>query len=226
MKKSKNTHDYNPRVIYSMDHPKRLCYKCKINIRCGPTSSYCRECANEYKREHIKNNKDKYKKQWSQRYHNTKGDPEAKKKRSEYAKTSWENVKKDPLKHEKRKKKKREYASNRRKTQPWVRAKRSARKRISKAKDKQGIPKYERDLNFGCSISEFKSYIESLWQEEMSWDNYGKNSGQERYWELDHVKPLSSFNLTDVDEAERCGHYRNLQPLWSEDHKKKTKSEK
>jgi len=48
----------------------------------------------------------------------------------------------------------------------------------------------------------------------MSWDNYGE-------WHLDHVQPLSSFDLTDrVDFLEACN-WLNIQPLWAEDNLKK-----
>ena len=42
----------------------------------------------------------------------------------------------------------------------------------------------------------------------MSWDNYGK-------WHIDHVRPCSSFDLTDAKQQEECFHYTNLQPLWA-----------
>ena len=41
----------------------------------------------------------------------------------------------------------------------------------------------------------------------MSWDNYGE-------WEIDHIRPCASFDLTDVGEQLKCFHYTNLQPLW------------
>ena len=41
----------------------------------------------------------------------------------------------------------------------------------------------------------------------MSWDNYGS------YWEIDHVKPCSAFNLADTKEQQQCFHWSNLQPL-------------
>ena len=51
----------------------------------------------------------------------------------------------------------------------------------------------------------------------MSWNNYGK-------WHLDHIKPLSSFNLQNIDELKQACHYSNLQPLWAEDNFKKGSS--
>ena len=208
-----------------MNDPLKYCPRCGINKRLN-NSTYCRECRNEYAREHRAKNKDKYLKQWREDYNKNKENPEFKKKLKGYAQKSWLKTKADPAKHEKRKKKSREYASKRRKAQPWVRAKRSARKRIYKYKQKNKIPKYERDISFGCDIQFFKTYIEGLWEKGMNWGNYSQSSNQDKYWELDHIKPVSSFDISDVNEAEKCNHYTNLQPMWSEDHKKKTNTER
>ena len=61
----------------------------------------------------------------------------------------------------------------------------------------------------GCTIDEFKVYIENKFQEGMSWENW-KHDG----WHLDHIKPLSSFDLTDREQFLEACHYTNLQPLW------------
>jgi hypothetical protein len=65
-----------------------------------------------------------------------------------------------------------------------------------------------RDL--GCSIPEFKSHIEAQFQPGMTWENWGD-------WHLDHIKPLSSFDLTDRDQFLVACHYTNYQPLWAAD---------
>ena len=72
-----------------------------------------------------------------------------------------------------------------------------------------------RDL--GCSIENFRLYIESKFYDGMSWDNQGA-------WHLDHIVPLSSFNLTDRAQFLLAAHYTNYQPLWaSENHRKSSK---
>lgn len=60
----------------------------------------------------------------------------------------------------------------------------------------------------GCNIDILKKYIELKFKDGMNWDNYGK-------WHIDHVRPCSSFDLTDVKQQEQCFHYTNLQPLWA-----------
>jgi len=61
----------------------------------------------------------------------------------------------------------------------------------------------------GCSIDEFKIYLESKFQEGMTWENHGLKG-----WHIDHIIPCASFDLTKEEEQKRCFHYSNLQPLW------------
>lgn len=72
-----------------------------------------------------------------------------------------------------------------------------------------------RDL--GCSIGELKLYLENYFPlyPGMSWENYGE-------WHIDHVMPLSGFDLEDRTQFLEACHYTNLQPLWSEENQKKS----
>lgn len=71
-----------------------------------------------------------------------------------------------------------------------------------------------RDL--GCTIDQLKIHLESQFQPGMNWDNWSTNG-----WHIDHIKPLSSFDLTDREELLKAVHYTNLQPLWAVDNLKK-----
>jgi len=66
--------------------------------------------------------------------------------------------------------------------------------------------------DLGCTIDELKTYLESKFQSGMSWDNW-KMDG----WHIDHIKPLTSFDLTDRNQLLEACHYTNLQPLWATD---------
>ena len=68
----------------------------------------------------------------------------------------------------------------------------------------------------GCSIGEYITYIESQFTPEMTWENQGT------YWEIDHIKPIDKFNLTNPDELFECFHYLNTQPLYWKDNREKS----
>ena len=75
----------------------------------------------------------------------------------------------------------------------------------------KGKPKSKRTIKLiGCSIEYLLDYLESQFDDEMSWSNYGK-------WEIDHIKPCAKFDLTKEEEQEKCFNYSNLQPLWKID---------
>lgn len=67
--------------------------------------------------------------------------------------------------------------------------------------------------DLGCSISELKIHLESKFESWMTWDNYGRFSKNRETWNVDHIKPLSSFNLSDPIQFKQACHYTNLQPM-------------
>jgi len=68
----------------------------------------------------------------------------------------------------------------------------------------------------GCSVSELIVYLESLFKEGMTWDNYGRGG-----WHIDHILPLSSFDLSKKEHLRAACHYTNLQPMWEIDNLRK-----
>ena len=68
----------------------------------------------------------------------------------------------------------------------------------------------------GCTLEKCKQHLESQFTPEMNWDNHGK------YWEIDHIIPCSSFDLTDVEQQKQCFHYTNLQPLTKKENRTKS----
>lgn len=91
------------------------------------------------------------------------------------------------------------------------------RSRLNKAiKNSQKTGSAVNDL--GCSIEELKKHLESQFQPGMTWDNWSRDG-----WHIDHIVPLSSFDLTDRQQLLKACHYTNLQPLWAEDNLGKNK---
>jgi hypothetical protein len=62
----------------------------------------------------------------------------------------------------------------------------------------------------GCTLDEFRSYIENQFTEGMTWDNWAKDG-----WHIDHIQPISHFDLTDPEQLRAACHYSNLRPLWA-----------
>jgi len=71
-------------------------------------------------------------------------------------------------------------------------------------------------FDLGCTITELKQYLESKFQDGMSWDNWTING-----WHIDHIIPLSRFDLTNREQFLKACHYTNLQPLWAKENLKK-----
>lgn len=64
--------------------------------------------------------------------------------------------------------------------------------------------------DLGCSIEQFKIYLESLFEPGMSWDNWSRTG-----WHIDHIIPLTKFDLSDVDQLRLACNYVNLRPMWA-----------
>jgi len=66
----------------------------------------------------------------------------------------------------------------------------------------------------GCSFEDFKKYIESKFDNWMTWENKGLYNGYFNYgWDIDHIIPLSSAR--NEEDLIKLNHYSNLQPLCS-----------
>lgn len=200
-----------------------MCIKC--------TNNSCEDCQRRLKR-NAKNraewatkrkekskayklaNKDKIREQNRQR--NLKN----KDKRKIYGKWWYEQNKKEVFqKHT-------AYVKERKQRDPQFKLTRALRSRFKIAL-KKNVKTGSAVDDMGCTVDECKSYLESLFynnpktQEPMSWENHGKGS-----WHIDHIIPLCQFNLTNPSEMKKACNYKNLQPLWEEEHKIKTIKDK
>lgn len=102
----------------------------------------------------------------------------------------------------------RQWERNKLKTDVQFRLRKRLRTRLHKGLS--GARKeYKTQELLGCSFTYLKTWLEDRFSEGMSWDNYGKGG-----WEIDHVKPLSSFDLTKKEAIFAACNYTNLQPLW------------
>lgn len=186
----------------------KVCSMCKIEKsfdefgknydRSSGIQSACKECKKIKRREYKKRNREIINKNQVEYKKKVKlnggllgrkvamSESEKKRRRSEYAvKYHMERCDNDPL----------------------YKFKVSIRKNISGLFKRRSIKKNSKTEEIiGLSYEEFKKYIESLFQENMSWDNYGE-------WHIDHIIPVSS--ATCEEELIKLNHYTNLQPLWA-----------
>ncbi len=123
-------------------------------------------------------------------------------KRKEYRK-KWASENKDRIAA---------YARKQRQSNPHARILSSLRGRLNDAlhrsKSKKSISVMQL---IGCSIEIFKQHLENQFEPEMHWSNYGRSEG---CWQIDHIRPCSDFDLTDVNQQQKCFHFSNMRPLW------------
>ena len=189
----------------------KICTKCKIEkevnefTKCNRNKNglhhCCKECLKIYRNE----NKDNIKK-----WRNENKD-RLKYLRLEYRQANKEyirlyNKEYKQANKEKNREKINNYYRSKKKSDPLFKFKLSVRNLIYNSFKRGGSVKSNKTTDIlGCSFDDFKTYIESQFNENMTWDNYGT------YWEFDHIKQLAyAKNFEDIIEL---NHYTNFQPL-------------
>ena len=112
-----------------------------------------------------------------------------------------------------------DYKRNRRKVDVPFKLKRLTAARIRKAV-RRGLTKKSantKDL-LGCTFEYLKEYLAAKFQPGMSWENWSNST-----WHIDHIKPMTAFDLADPEQQRTCCHYTNLQPLWAAENIRKGK---
>jgi len=112
----------------------------------------------------------------------------------------------------------RQYKLNRKKTDLMFFLKEKVRNIIYKAiKHKTAKNKSSEEI-LGCSYEEFKIYLESKFENWMTWENYGLYNGTLNYgWDIDHIIALDLAKTPE--ELIELNHYTNLQPLCSQNNR-------
>jgi hypothetical protein len=106
--------------------------------------------------------------------------------------------------------KKRKYVSERIKNDPLFKLSFNLRALIRNAIKKKFTEKSKKTIEIlGCNFQEFKIYLESKFDENMTWENHGT------YWHIDHIKPISLAK--NKKEVYDLNHYSNFQPLYWKD---------
>lgn len=67
----------------------------------------------------------------------------------------------------------------------------------------------------GAPREKVRYYLQAQFTSEMSWSNYGK------VWHIDHIAPVSLFDLTNEKERALAWHHLNLRPEIATDNRNK-----
>ena len=108
------------------------------------------------------------------------------------------------------KEKRRIYINERLKTDVNFRLIKNTRERIRKALRGGSKSTSSREI-LGIDIESYKKWIEFQMTPEMNWSNI----------QIDHIKPISSFDVSKEDELLEAFNWRNTQPLLKEDNLRK-----
>ena len=200
--------------------------------------SDCKVCCEKYKKEYQEQNKDKIRAQ--QKAYEQK--PEVKERKKQYREDNKEKIvqyhiayneknkeiiaEKTKLYQKANRAKISAAATQRLKNDEQARLAHNLRARFHDALKRADVIKTECTFDLiGCSAPELKQFIESKFLDGMTWDNYGsdRDGTVEKFWHIDHIKPVAVFDLTKEDHRKECFHFNNLQPLWAKDNWNKGK---
>jgi len=165
------------------------------------------------KKKYYQNNKEYYKKSNKKYYKNNK--EHIKKYHKKYYKNNKEHIKKYHKKYrqdnkEYFKKYYKKYKNNRRATDVNFRITTNLRNRLYCAIKNNQKAGHTIEL-LGCSIDQFKIYMQNMFEPGMTWENYGA------VWHIDHIIPCSFFNMSYPEHQIACFNWQNLQPMFGEE---------
>jgi len=130
----------------------------------------------------------------------------------------------DPEKYRKMKTKSdKKYAKKRAKTDPMFNIMRAIRSSLGqRLKQVRENKTFSYTSTLGCDSEMLKQHLTSLFYNrsdgtKMTLENWGKDG-----WEVDHHIPMMKFDLSKESEVRKANNYKNLKPMWVEDHRIKS----
>lgn len=187
------------------DTSTRVCKTCKVE---QPIQQFevrranCKECVKQAKQPYLK----------STRVHRTEVTRKYRENHPEYVKKDLENTKEYNRIHRKEINAK---ENHRKKIDPAFKLTKHLRSSLLSAL--KGTRKHKSALKIlGCDIDFLKKWFEHQFDANMSWENHGK------YWHIDHITPIASCNMSNLEEIERCFHWSNMHPLEKTENMKKS----
>lgn len=190
----------NPFTQNTKNKKEKTCNTCgetKLIEEFIKSKRICKVCRSEYLKKYYEKNKESISEQSKLKYHENK--EEKKESSRRYAKNNREKIN---LRSKK-------YRENVLYKDPLWSLKNRVSSRIRKSFKSIGLKKSTTtEKILGCTIDQFKNYIEELFMEGMNWKN-------REQWHIDHIIPISLAK--NEEEIKLLNHYSNLRPMWSKD---------
>lgn len=220
MKKCTKCNEIKPKSEFGNHKLTKDKLQCHCKLCINLTSSKHKASNPEWSKEHYLSRQDHYKSKASERYNNQKDIILDKQK--EWVEKNKEKVKvyyKEWV--ERNKDKLNKYNTERREKDPNLKLACILRSKISTNVSRINSKKDQTSLEIvGLeSWNHFRLHIESQFEEQMNWENYGigKNNST---WHIDHIIPISSAKT--LEEVKKLNHYSNLRPMWGSDNIRKS----
>ena len=180
--------------------------------------SNCKSCLSERGKKYSKENKE-HRKEYNKEYRKNNTEKMKQRDKEYYQENKEQKIEWQKEYYKKNVEKiiqqKKEYKRERYQRDPQFRATQSLRARTRKGiKNQGGYKSASTEELLGCTFKEANLHIENQFLPGMSWENHGE-------WEIDHIRPMASFDLTDPQQQRECCHHTNLRPMWWKENRSK-----
>lgn len=130
----------------------------------------------------------------------------------EIDKKDWQKKKNNPKYIEYQRQYVKKWCKEKRKKDVQYKITQNCRRRVRELLTKTDNPKDSTTQKYvGCNFLQLQCHLEKQFEEGMRWENYGTS------WHIDHIVPVSAFDLQKEIQKRAAFHYTNLQPLWCKD---------
>jgi len=208
----------------------KICSKCKIEkeerffttdkCRKDGLCPQCNECRKIHKKRSRERKKEKIKSYAKEYYKENQEHLKAYSK--EYGRDYYEKNKEKCIRYQMEWRKKNKEKHNYYKCgTPQRRIRTNLSKIFQKSINKDGNSTSQITENYlGYKLKELYNHLESLFEDGMSWNNYGVGKGK---WCIDHIIPQSSFSYSSYNDEDfkKCWSLSNLQPMWFDENSAK-----